>query len=414
MPEAPIASPLPYLFEEDKCGERQAREALFCTFNADLGYFERSVLGVTQSTGARVTVIGDARVSDPDPRAARNAGTRYVHGLAAPYSGSAFHPKVTVIAGPERAVVAIGSGNLSPGGWHLNWETWTVATADRERCPAIVVQAAEWLRTLADVCAITPQAEQGLSRTVTLLESLRAAAAMVETGRRLVHTNTMRLLDQLPDGDVERLLLYAPFVDERAAAIQELIKHLRPTRVTLAVQSGMRTVIQPDSVQRVVNDLDVPLDVAEDTDERYRHGKLIEAVGPGGSRWTLTGSPNLTARALLLSAPGGGNVEVGVISQPSTSMFPGSRPVGLNDVPAVRIAGSAVVRHSDEVTLLGATRTAGGLEIVFATPSSKTLRILASGHTGYDQWAGIGTIPANVTVHVLAGVDLPGGTRVRC
>ena len=78
----PIASPLPFIFAEDKHGDRQAREALFCTFNADLGYFERTVLGVTQSTGARVTVVGDGRISDPDPRAARNAGTRYVHGLA--------------------------------------------------------------------------------------------------------------------------------------------------------------------------------------------------------------------------------------------------------------------------------------------------------------------------------------------
>ena len=156
-----IASPLPFLFEEDRHGDRQAREALFCTFNADLGYFERTVLGVTQSTGARVTVVGDGRISDPDPRAARNAGTRYVHGLAVTGSGSAFHPKVTVIAGPERAMVAVGSGNLSSGGWHLNKETWIVATADRERCPVIVAEVAGWLRTLDQVCAITPHAVQG-------------------------------------------------------------------------------------------------------------------------------------------------------------------------------------------------------------------------------------------------------------
>ena len=45
------SSPLPFIFAEDKHGDRQAREALFCTFNADLGYFERTVLGVTQSAG---------------------------------------------------------------------------------------------------------------------------------------------------------------------------------------------------------------------------------------------------------------------------------------------------------------------------------------------------------------------------
>src|ERR1039457_3781341 len=92
-----IASPLPFLFEEDRHGDRQAREALFCTFNADLGYFVWTVLGETQSTGARATFGGGGRISDADLRPARNSGTRYVRTLAVTGSGSAFHPKVTVI-----------------------------------------------------------------------------------------------------------------------------------------------------------------------------------------------------------------------------------------------------------------------------------------------------------------------------
>src|SRR5207244_1574810 len=107
-------------------------------------------------------VIGDARMSLPDPRAARNAGTRYVHGLAALPSGRAFHPKLTAIVGTQRATVAIGSGNLSTGGWNLNAETWTVATAHMDRCPILITQVADWLVTLSQVCAISPLAEQAI------------------------------------------------------------------------------------------------------------------------------------------------------------------------------------------------------------------------------------------------------------
>ena len=409
-----IASPLPFLFEEDRHGDRQAREALFCTFNADLGYFERTVLGVTQSAGARVTVVGDGRISDPDPRAARNAGTRYVHGLAVTGSGAAFHPKVTVIAGSERAMVAIGSGNLSPGGWHLNEETWTVATADREGCPAIVTQVAAWLRTLDQVCAITPQAVQGIGRTATLLERLASVAVAVDTGHRLVHTSSGPLLDQLPAGDIDRLLLYAPFHDENAAAVRRLIERLRPDRVTLAVQSGGRTVIQPDAVRGVIAELGVTFDVVEDMEERYRHGKLVEAIGADGSRWALTGSPNLSARALLLSAANGGNIEVGVISRPGTSLFPEGRPVTLGEVPAVRIPGPAVSRGTADVTLLAAVRTDDGLEVVFARPPAEAMGILAATAADADRWTAAGTAPAGTATHVLPGVDLPGGTPVRC
>lgn len=410
-----IASPLPFIFAEDKHGDRQAREALFCTFNADLGYFERTVLGVTQSAGARVTVVGDGRISDPDPRAARNAGTRYVHGLAVTKAGAAFHPKVTVIAGPERAVVAVGSGNLSPGGWHLNQETWTIATASREHCPAIVPQVAAWLRTLAGASVIAPQAAKGIGRTATLLERLAATAAVVETGHRIVHTSTAPIIGQLPGGDIDRLLLYAPFHDEKGAAVRQLIERLRPSRVTLAVQSDGRTVIQPDALRLVLASLNVPFDVLEDAGKRYRHGKLIEAVRPDGSRWTLTGSPNLSARALLLSASEGGNIEVGVVTEPSDSIFTFSEAnaVELSEVPAVRIGGAADGRTAGGTVLLAAVRTDDGIELVFSKALTEEARVLASVHDEFDNWSEIGVVPPGAASHVLAGVHVPGGSRVR-
>ena len=250
-----IASPLPYLFEEGSYGDRQISGGPLLHLQRRSPILGADGPGRHQSTGARVTVVGDGRISDPDPRASRNAGTRYVHGLAVTDSGAAFHPKVTVIAGPERAMVAVGSGNLSSGGWHLNKEILTVAVANRERCPSIVEQVAAWLRTLDRVCAITPHAVKGIGRTAALLEQLAAAATVVDTGHRLVHTGSGSLLDQLPSGDVDHLALYAPFHDEKAAAIRQLVERLQPGRMTLAVQSGKRTVIQPDAVRRVIADL---------------------------------------------------------------------------------------------------------------------------------------------------------------
>jgi len=73
------SAPLSFLIAEERQGNGQAREALFCSCNVDLGYFEQAVLSAAEATGARVTVVADARASDPDPRAAPGAGTRYVH-----------------------------------------------------------------------------------------------------------------------------------------------------------------------------------------------------------------------------------------------------------------------------------------------------------------------------------------------
>jgi hypothetical protein len=421
------SSPLPFLIAEGRQGNGQAREALFCSCTVDLGYFEQAVLGPAEATGARVTVVGDARASGPAPHPAPAspvtsaspvtpcAGIRYVHGLAAPNAGGAFHAKVVVVAGRERALVAIGSGDLSPGGWSLDTESWTVATADRAACPELVADIADWLRSLEGLCALAPLAAAGISRTAALLEELAIEADIVDTGHRLVHTSTQPILTQLPRGEVDHLLLYAPFHDERTDAVRELVAALRPARVTLAVQSRGRTVIQPTALRRVIATAGIPLEVVEDAGERYRHQTIIEAVRPDGSRWALTGSPDLSVRALLTPAGKGGGVEVGVVSRPVASLFPGAtRPLPLEEVPAVRLPGSAQAPRADSVLLLAAARARDGLQVTLARPAARPAALEASRAGGSGGWEPIGSVPAGALVHVLAGADLPGGTMVRC
>ena len=411
------SSPLPFLIAEEGQGNGQAREALFCSFHVDLGYFEQTVLGATEATGARVTVVEDARVSaDPGHRAAgRGAGTRYVHGLAAPSQGGAFHAKVMVIAGRERALVAIGSGDLSADGWGRNKESWTVASADRASCPELVADVADWLRSLDSLCALAPLAASGISRTATLLEELAVEADIVDTGHRLVHSSAAPIADQLPRGEVDHLLLYSPVHDERTAVVQSLIARLRPARVTLAVQSGGRTVIQPTTLGRVIAAAGMPVEIVEDAGELYRHSTLIEAVGRDGSRWALTGSPDLSVRALLTAAGKGGSIEVGVVSRPAATLFPAAvRPVSLDDVQAVRLPGSAQALPADGAVLLSAARVADGLEVTLARAAAWPTPLEASRTNGLDEWEAIGTVPADAASYVLAGADLPGGSRVRC
>jgi hypothetical protein len=409
------SSPLSFLIAEERQGNGQAREALFCSYNVDLGYFEQAVLGPAEATGARVTVVGDARASDPAPRAAPGAGTRYVHGLAAPGSGGAFHAKVMVVAGPERALVAIGSGDLSPGGWGLNKESWTVATADREACPELVADVADWLRSLERLCALAPLAASGISRTAALLEELAVEADIVDTGHCLVHSSARPIAGQLPHGELDHLLLYAPSHDERTAAVKELIARLHPARVTLAVQSGGRTVIQPTALRRVIAAAGIPVEIVEDAGERYRHETLIEAVRPDGSRWALTGSPDLSVRALLTPADEGGSIEAGVVSRPAATLFPeATRPLPPEGVPAVRVPGSAQALRAGGAVLLAAARAGDGLEVTLARPTAWPTPLEASRAEGFDAWEAIGSVPAGAASHVLAGADLPGGTRVRC
>jgi hypothetical protein len=174
-------------------------------------------------------------------------------------------------------------------------------------------------------------------------------------------------------------------------------------------------VIQPDALRLVLASLNVQFDVLEDTGTRYRHGKLVEAVRPDGIRWTLTGSPNLSARALMLSASEGGNIEGGVVTKPADSIFafPESRAVELSEVPAVRIAGAADGLPAGGALLLAAVRVEDGLELVFSKVLTEEVRVLASVRDEFDSWTEVGVVASGAASHVMAGVNVPGGSRVR-
>jgi hypothetical protein len=217
----------------------------------------------------------------------------------------------------------------------------------------------------------------------------------------------------LPSGTVEELFLYAPFHDPGAAAIHGLVERLTPRRVTLAVQSGCRTIIEPAAIGRVIDLLGVPLTVVEDIDKRYRHGKLVEAMAADGGRWALTGSANLSAAALLHAVGDGGNVEVGLVSTLPSSLFPTGQLVTLADVPAVSIRNSGADRAGGGVILLAATRTDAGLLVNFARPTHLPVRILASSYASFDTWSHLGVVPEGAADYLFPDIDLPGGSRVQ-
>jgi len=126
-----FASPLSLLMEADV-----ADEVLALTYTFNAAFWEQTALSIARQLRARVTVVADAAMATVDPRAVRKAGITYFDGRAIAHKGGAFHPKLFVIAEPRKAVVAVGSGNLSLPGWHGNAEMWTVMRGSGDGAPA--------------------------------------------------------------------------------------------------------------------------------------------------------------------------------------------------------------------------------------------------------------------------------------
>lgn len=422
MTVTPTTNLFPYLVAEEQHRDHQAEEALFLTFNVDLGYFEARLLGLLRATGARITVIADAGVWAPDARAVKHAGRSYQFGLVD--HSTAFHPKLMVLVGPKRVIAAVGSGNLTMGGWQYNRELLTVFTGDLDGMPAAFGDIRDALLALGAWGALDSVTAQGVARTIRLLDTLLESAPTVDTKHRVYASWIDPLIDHLPTEPVADLYLSAAFHDPHAYAVRSLLTRLQPRRVHVAVQPGwahLDATALGHVLATYARETRADTALLQDPESpgtkkaRYRHGKLIEWVTVDGERHAMTGSPNLSTAALLKRGGAGGNHELAVTGPVTESLFPGGQPVDPASVPALvgaedDLAGEptrALVRVLSAVTkddrlTVNLSRAANGLVTVEA----------AHRNDHPDHWTILGTVPAGMATAVFEAA-LPGGSRVR-
>jgi len=405
----------------------EAEEVLVLTYTANLEFFERFALGEARALQAATTVVSDAAMVTADPSSVRGAGLRYLDARAACPGSTAFHPKLLVIAGSGRATIAIGSGNLTLAGWHGSDELWTVLQADAERGPTTVREVAAFLRALGDGrVRLSAEAQVPLQRVAELLEGLAAG----DSGPTLVSTMDGPIIERLPAGPVDELIVYAPFHDPALAGLRALQARMEPGQLTVYVQP--QTSVDGPELERWLATHGGELRWC--SDERYRHGKLIEWVRDG-QREALTGSPNLSRRALLHELPVKSspdadgdetddahpatartiaNCELGLIGRLDGSLAPAPVAAPADGVARLRIAADPAERPRPATLLLGATLTVEAeVRLLLATELRTHARVQA--HDPRDDWTSVpgAELSPGRREYRIAAVGLPAGRGVR-
>ncbi len=406
-----IPSPLGLLHRSHHAGSLAATDAVVLSFGQDLAFFERAVLGVLSQTKARITLVADAQMVEHDPYSVRRAGTAYLPGLAVHHG--AFHPKMMLLVSDESATVCIGSGNLTLSGWQGNDEIWSIHTFDADDRGALASQTAAWLRELS--------AEPGALRlSVGVADRLtQAASKLKEFGTeeqagdaRLISSLARPIIDQLPKGPVDELVLYAPYHDKGGRAVEALVDRFQPRLVRLAFQAR-HTSLDGERTASILGERGIPVAI---DDRPFRHGKLIEWSDSQGRRTTLTGSPNLSDVALLRSAVGGGNVELAVLSPVEHTLLPeptqGNPPL-LSEIAFTQRDGGAREEQRVVALLLDATKRGPAIQIrlIRDLPDGAYLEHSALGASP-DEWRR-STIVDHQQRSLTIAADLAGGSRIR-
>lgn len=412
--EASMIVPLEYLKSYWSHDQDQNAEALFLTFNTDPTFFEARILDGCRAAGAVVTVIADAAMWAPDVGSVRSAGLEYHVGLVA--HRRAFHPKVSLLVGSQRAIAIVGSGNMGLAGWQRNSETATVLHGDLDSAPAALADLRDVLGTLPSHADLDSTSAAAVVRIVEqLTDLLRLTARIHDTGHHIRASWDGPLQEHLPTGPIDELSLTAAFHDLSSEAVRLLLQRTRPRRVRVAVQPGW-TVFNPLTLRGVLSDFaaETGADVAvvRDVDSavRYRHGKLIEWV-VNGERMALTGSPNLTSAALLSDASTG-NHEVAIIGPIGISLFPEGEVLDLDSpLPSGGVIATGAGSRRGAPVIIAAVLTDTGVRLNLAHVTTTVgVEVLSTAQA--DEWTLVGDAGPGSTV-----IDLPagplGGTPVR-
>lgn len=293
---------------------RDCRALWATTYSIDLTLMNEFLLNQLGNPPLNATVLADAtrlahtleRVVAPQSLAFTNR--RWLLRGTSVGAGT-FHPKSYLAVTRSRATLLVGSGNLSHDGLGTGREVFTRYDTTTPAGAAALSAWLEWMRRLIEASDDVRLAQRfdDLRRRLPQLAKTRQPAPLLHNLDTALATQFYERID----GKAERVLLTAPFYDEQALAVGELLETLEPRRVD--VWAAADTKVDGAALKRVLSGTP-DAHVWRYTPDAFVHAKLVGVVTNAGC-WLLSGSANLSTAALLRTPDEGGNVELACLAR---------------------------------------------------------------------------------------------------
>ncbi|MEU9513281.1 hypothetical protein [Micromonospora sp. NPDC048169] len=352
------------------------------TYSAHLDFFETHLLRQLSRVPNRIVLADDRRLAEQFATAARSGqrlGQANRTYLAAPVRNPwAAHAKAVLLTTSTAGRLLVGSGNLGPDGYAEPGELWHRYTYDDSIGEHADVFAA--LRSLIDGIAawgwLDPAAVAGLGLAWSSTPWLIPQPTAQQPLHHNLDTPLIEVITAAVDGPVELLTVHAPFYDEDVAALGQLLDRLRPRRLRVlltpdtSVDGGRLTALatRPGtavSLERVH---------VTDAPTAFLHAKFIHVVG-SKQEVLVTGSANMSRRALLLTAATG-NIELAVIETRPRGGFVGLyKPLTIQPLPTAESI-SLTFRGG------GATPSAGAVALLYSELQGNLLTLVFNAALG--------------------------------
>ncbi|WP_102945972.1 hypothetical protein [Stenotrophomonas sp. VV52] len=289
-----------------KAGDVNA--SLFTTFNANLKFYEDLILRRLTAAGSRnnVVVMDQKQCALACASAATRPSLAGVGYTLVPVSVSgAFHPKICMLAGKQRASLFIGSQNLTISGFGYNREVSSfhrISGLPGSPARRALTQAwgtvRQWLgRTDLPSALLESAYKLDQAFGVHLSDAPEGDATLLAQD-----AGSAGLLDQLAamaPAQVKDIALIGAFFDTEGRFISELLRRWPSARIVIGVEPGTVCLSRlPEDERLKVVDAG---DLGRAGHDGYLHAKAVYFEGIGGDALFACGSANPSAPAWMSS-----------------------------------------------------------------------------------------------------------------
>ncbi|MBI4322565.1 MAG: hypothetical protein HY675_29085 [Chloroflexi bacterium] len=296
----------------------QGRRTVFwaTSYTFDMRMFDDFWLPRLGDPPLNATLLIDARrladvwaeIPPEDEWRVRRANLDYLlRGVDVP--GWSFHPKTYLFGDKRDGVLLVGSGNLGLNGLEEGNECFSVFESGRAEELGTIRTWREWMRRIVrwlDDTRVTQRWLDALSRLPWLGGDAGDSVFVSNWDRSLLEQLAARVTKP-----VDEIHVLAPYFDQQATALAELIRVTDPPVVHLYV--GRDVSVDGEKLAGVALEGGRRVIAHGFRPNEFVHAKLIGIV-QGDRGVVLSGSANISRAALLGSvAHGTGNVEAGVL-----------------------------------------------------------------------------------------------------